>query len=373
VIQVRRRRKPLAAASLAVLIGAVSGCGSVAPADLLTRPATVAVPLGLAAPADGRGRFRAVFCSLVAATPGNDGRPCDAWLHRLPGEADAAGTDSATDEMSTSGTPGVEVLFVPGLLAECFEGAVKVFEDAAAHLERKGIAAGHLHTRGRASTPSNARLIADQLLQRPPSARVVLVSHSKGTADALHALATHHEAATRVAALISVAGAVNGSPLADAFRMPYETTFGSLLLDRCPLDDRGEMRSLSPAERENWLVGAALPRHVAMYSLVALPTPARVSAALSPFYNRLAGIDARNDGQVLFQDAVIPGSTVLGYLNADHWAVALPMGLRSPLLASTLAHPNDFPRAQAVEAALRVVQTDLTRRVPRPETTLPKE
>jgi hypothetical protein len=31
----------------------------------------------------------------------------------------------------------------------------------------------------------------------------------------------------------------------------------------------------------------------------------------------LAGDDPRNDGQVRIEDAVIPGSTLLGYVNAE--------------------------------------------------------
>jgi len=36
-------------------------------------------------------------------------------------------------------------------------------------------------------------------------------------------------------------------------------------------------------------------------------------------------VDARNDSQVIFYDQFIPGSTLVGYLNADHWALAVPV------------------------------------------------
>ena len=32
-----------------------------------------------------------------------------------------------------------------------------------------------------------------------------------------------------------------------------------------------------------------------------------------------------NDGQLLFIDQLIPGSALLGYVNADHWTVAIPV------------------------------------------------
>ena len=36
-------------------------------------------------------------------------------------------------------------------------------------------------------------------------------------------------------------------------------------------------------------------------------------------------IDPLNDGQLLFIDQLIPGSALLGYVNADHWTVAIPV------------------------------------------------
>ena len=56
-------------------------------------------------------------------------------------------------------------------------------------------------------------------------------------------------------------------------------------------------------------------------------------------------MDPRNDSQTLFTDQLIPGSVLLGYLNADHWAVALPLDQAHPLLAATFTNRNAFPRA----------------------------
>ena len=44
----------------------------------------------------------------------------------------------------------------------------------------------------------------------------------------------------------------------------------------------------------------------------------------------LASTDTRNDGQVLIGDALIPGSTLLGYVNADHWDVAIAVERQMP-------------------------------------------
>jgi hypothetical protein len=36
-------------------------------------------------------------------------------------------------------------------------------------------------------------------------------------------------------------------------------------------------------------------------------------------------MDPRNDGYVLWTDQVIPGATLLGYVNLDHYDIALPV------------------------------------------------
>ena len=55
----------------------------------------------------------------------------------------------------------------------------------------------------------------------------------------------------------------------------------------------------------------------------------------------------------------MPGSTLLGYLDADHWAVALPINRTHPTLAETLVTQNAYPREALVEALLRFVEEDL--------------
>ncbi len=71
---------------------------------------------------------------------------------------------------------------------------------------------------------------------------------------------------------------------------------------------------------------------------------------MHPFAAALAEIDPRNDGQLLFYDQVIPGATLLGYANADHWAVAVPIEEKHPLLAMLVTGYNRFPRDLLVEA-----------------------
>ena len=75
-------------------------------------------------------------------------------------------------------------------------------------------------------------------------------------------------------------------------------------------------------------------------------------------YDTIAGIDPRNDGALLFYDQVTPRGTLLGFANADHWAVALPFHEDLPS-ASTLVTRNEFPREVLLEAAVRFVEEAL--------------
>ena len=61
-------------------------------------------------------------------------------------------------------------------------------------------------------------------------------------------------------------------------------------------------------------------------------------------------------------DQIIPGSTLVGYVNADHWAVAVPISESHPFLGKTLVNHNAYPRRAMLEAVLRFVEEDLDRR-----------
>ena len=96
---------------------------------------------------------------------------------------------------------------------------------------------------------------------------------------------------------------------------------------------------------------------------MALPEPHRVSAILRPRYRRIADVDPRNDGQVVWADAFIPAGIFLGYPNADHWAVALPIMRGLPLglqaAAAAVLDRNAFPREVLLEALARHVEEEL--------------
>ena len=65
------------------------------------------------------------------------------------------------------------------------------------------------------------------------------------------------------------------------------------------------------------------------------------------------------DGVLLAYDQLIPGSTVLGFLNADHWAIVVPVNREHAFVSSTFIDKNDFPREVLLEALTRYIERDL--------------
>ncbi len=306
---------------------------------------------------DGRGRFREVFCAVRrdhgAALPHD--RPCEdsAALWRLQGEPPATGRPVAIGRVA----PGTRVVIVPGLLAECVADLSKVFADATANLEAQGYATGYIQTRGRHGVDTNAEIIRDEIMALPAGETLILVTHSKGTVETLEALAKYPELADRVAAVISVSGAVYGSPLVDSVPRALVYLGEGMPLSACPPGERQEsVESLRRSVRLAWFTAHRLPDRVRFYSLAAFARPQDVSVVLAPFWLGLAKTDPANDGLVVASDAIVPGSTLLGYPNADHLAVAMPFE------ANPLINRNDYPRAVLLEAAVRAVQEDLGQR-----------
>jgi hypothetical protein len=165
-----------------------------------------------------------------------------------------------------------------------------------------------------------------------------------------------------VAAVVSVAGAVGGSPLA------YDATEGQLDLLRhapqadCSAGDGEGVASLRPSVRQAWLNENILPDEIPYYSLVTYPLPDRISSILKVTHKKLSQVDPRNDSQVIFYDQLIPGSTLIGYLNADHWAAAVPIAEEHPFIGRNFVDKNDFPRTAIAESLMRFVEEDLARR-----------
>jgi len=287
--------------------------------------------------------------------PPGDGA-CDRWLWRLSDEP----AGDADRFVPLANPEHLEVVLVTGAFSECVGEASRPFASAAARLRAAGAKVRTIVVGGRSGTSHNARQIAETLAASPIDGerKMILIGYSKGGLDILRFLVDFPELAARVDAVVGVASPVFGTPLADLGEPAYAALVAKLPYEKCPPGDGEVMASLRPDEASGWLVANPLPAGVRFYSLAALTPREHIARALVPFWKHLGGTDVRNDGQVVATDAVIPGSTLLGYANADHWGVAQTIETGHPVLAAR-QDPALFPLEQLFVAMVAFIADDL--------------
>jgi len=255
------------------------------------------------------------------------------------------------------------VLLVPGLAYSCIKAWLDHDFSAPNHVAQYGYQVELLEVGGLASSEANAQRIRDFIHELPAvdaDRPMILIGHSKGAPDILEALVRYPEVAEKVVAVVSYAGAVGGSPLANEARQSHLELLTMVPRSECDEDDAAALESLKPEVRHSWLEQHELPQNIRYYSLVSFPEPGRISAGLKPSWRKLSELsDARNDSQLVFYDQVIPGSSILAFANADHWAMAVPVARQHRFASSTFASQNDFPREVMLESLLRFIEEDL--------------
>jgi len=320
----------------------------------------VLLPAGQAGIEDRRGRFREIFCAVLEARAAEipDYQPCDEALTRIGTEP--AGTQQPVD-LGPAARPLVAAV-VPGIGWDCFAEWMDLRHSVAAHVRRFGYDQLLLPVDALSSSANNAGQIRDAILSMESAGAqpdLVLVGYSKGAVDILEAVVAYPEIRVRIAAVVSAAGAVGGSPLANDATQSEAELMKYWPGAQCGDGDNGGLESLRPATRQAWLAENDLPRDFPYYSLVTYPQPQRISSVLELSYDKLSQVDARNDAQVIFYDQVIPGSSLLAYLNADHFAVAVPIERSHPTIGSMFVDHNRYPREALLEAVLRFIEEDL--------------
>ncbi|PWC53811.1 hypothetical protein [Azospirillum sp. TSO22-1] len=324
-------------------------------------PPLALVPASQARVEDKRGRFREIYCAVLEARGRDipDYRPCEDALTRVGSEP--AGTGKRV-ELGPSKRRLVGVM-VAGVGYECFEQWLQAPGTVATHVRQFGYDLLQVKVDALSSSANNARQIRDAIMAMPAEAgasRLVLIGYSKGAPDILEAVVAYPEIHSRVAAVVSAAGAVGGSALADDAEQYQADLLRHFPGATCTSGDGGAINSLRSATRKKWLAQNPLPRALRYYSLVTFPQPDRISSILTSSYDKLARIDARNDSQMIFYDQVVPGSTLMGYVNADHWALAVPISRTHDTIGSLFVTQNAYPREALAEALLRFVEEDLT-------------
>ena len=322
-------------------------------------PAVALVPIGYAGISDQRARFREIYCAIQKDHGWRlpDDRPCDQALHRL------------TDEPGPGGRPvylgnarlPVRLVIIPGLMEECIRDFIQPFSDARPHVESFGFKTDIIMVSGLGGSTHNAAQIREAVEQMSlmPGEKLAFIAYSKGAADILEALSRYPELSNRTTAVVTLAGVVSGTPNADdvpeLLRQLADVVFGG----KCPPGKGQAFESLSRKERLSWLSSNRLPASVRYYSLAAFTDSDGISLILRPSYDKLSLVDPRNDSQVLFYDALVPGGALLGYLNADHLAVIMPFNRDHRALASMFITRNAFPREVMLEAIARFLEESL--------------
>jgi hypothetical protein len=346
---------------VAVTMGFGVGCASRPLLPFSTdTPSLVLVPASGAGVQDRRGRFREIFCEVLEArgTELPDYRPCEESLTRVGTEPPGSG---ARVDLGPS-KRGLVAVLVPGVGWDCFSNWLALEGSVPAHLRRFHYDLTALEVEGLSSSARNARLIRDAIMQMTApdgEPRLVLIGYSKGASDILEAVVSYPEIRARIAAVVSAAGAIGGSPLANDARQSQLALLTHWPDAKCSPGDGGALESLRPATRKKWLARHPLPDSIPYYSLVTFPEPDRISSVLGSSYSKLSQVDARNDSQLLFYDQIIPGSSLVGYVNADHWALTVPIARSHAMLGTTLVDRNDYPREALTEALLRFIEEDL--------------
>jgi hypothetical protein len=326
-------------------------------------PPLVLVPAASAGVQDQRGRFREIYCAVLQARGSEvpDHRSCDDALTRLGTEPAGTGRPVA---LGASNRRLVAAL-VPGIGYDCFAKWLEPPGSVARHIGKYGYEQRSITVDALSGSARNARQIRDAVLAMdlgPGAPRLVLFGYSKGAPDVLEAVVNHPEIRPRIAAVVSIAGAIGGSPLANDAQQYQADLLRHFPGAACDSGDGGAVASLRSDVRKSWLAQHPLAGEVPYYSIVSLPAPERMSSILRRSADKLSLIDGRNDSQMLFYDQIIPGSTLVGYINADHWAIVVPIARTHDTLGKILVTANDYPREALMEAALRFVEEDLAAR-----------
>ena len=311
---------------------------------------------------DDRGRFAEVYCAVLEARQDEipDWRSCQEAL-RFTGLEQGATEEPVALGQSES---NLLALFVPGLGWNCFEDVLDLTYSVPNHVAQFGYELRMVPVDGLSSSAHNARMIRDFVAALPEEDAgrpIVLMGYSKGAPDILEAVVSYPELAERVSAVVSVAGAVHGSPLANDAEQAQANMLSMVPGSTCEEEDgdNDAVTSLRTDVREQWLDDNPLPDTVQFYSLVTFPEEDRISWGLKNSWVLLGENDIRNDTQVIAFDQIVPGSTLLALVNADHWAIAVAVARNHPLIGGTVINRNDYPREALLEALLRYLEETL--------------
>jgi triacylglycerol esterase/lipase EstA (alpha/beta hydrolase family) len=294
--------------------------------------------------------FGDTFCSVLKQENPDTGNwgPCSKYID-APGK-----NDLKLGPLSTK----YRVLIVPGFMSSCLSD-MTAFQEGLTALKKKGLDVAVM-TIPNDSSESNAKVIAQYLREHKSNdgRKFILVGYSKGGPDVQVALAEEPGVKDRVAAFVTVAGASGGSPVADLLPSVADKYMKTAPIKSCQGDLSSGYKSLQRATRKAFLDAYPNPV-VPTYSLIASSDQANTSKALLETWRILQSYGSVEDGQLLRDDAIVPGAKFLGAAHADHFAVALPFDKSTDATIRAEFDKTAYPRAALLESLIRFVTGDL--------------
>ncbi|MBI4808419.1 MAG: hypothetical protein HY799_05695 [Nitrosomonadales bacterium] len=333
-------------------------------------PPLTLFPLGMPPAHDERPQFRNLLGAVVEQREGRypDGRTLEEILHNLGEDAVPPVPVDLPDTPSN-----LVVVIVSGVLWECVSDVALPFGSGVSvdvateydYLKPRYGTIDVVHVRGIATSEHNARIVEEAIRRHEDAADIIVVAYSKGVPDTLEALRRMgNDTPRNLRAVVSVAGVVSGSPLADWLNLYRHFLAVLPTPGACSHVNENFLKSISRDRCLHWLrkYWHTLPQGIRYYSLVTFTRPKQMHWFLRMLYAKLAEVEPRNDSHMLIHDQVLPGAALLGYLKSDHWAVALPFNRSTRSLWNRLLRPNNaFPREVLFETILRYVEEDVKR------------
>jgi hypothetical protein len=295
--------------------------------------------------------FAGLFCSVLENENPDGGPwgPCAKYIETPP-----------ANRPSLARLPtNYRLAIVPGVLSSCATAA-PAFKEGQEHLRTAHGMTVDLIPAPNRSSAENGKDIAQFLKESyaKDGRKFIVLGYSKGAPDVMEGLANDADATAAVAAFVTVAGAVAGSPVANLLPAQAEQWIKAVNLSDCQGDLNAAFQSLRRDVR-----AAFLSQHPSMgvpvYSVAAISQRENTSKVLLESWALMSVYGPRQDSQLLDSDAIYPGGNSLGAILADHWAVALPFEDSTDTRVKEFVDHNHYPRTALLEALVRLITADL--------------
>ncbi len=302
---------------------------------------------------DRRAAFANVFCSVLRNEnpDGGEWGDCSQYIESKP---------DPNTKVDLGPIPNkYRVLVLPGFMSACVSSVQALGKGQERLRSQFGLDVEYLSLPND-SSENNGKLIAEYLRKHAGNdpRKYIVIGYSKGAPDFQVGIAHDPDAAKEVAAFVSLAGAVGGSPVANTIPAMIDRYTKTLNLGSCQGDVAAAARSLRNDVRHTFLAEHPDPM-VPTYSLSALSDKTNTSKMLLQAWQILFAYDAQEDSQLTRQDSTVPGSDLLGVLRADHLAVALAFEDSTDSQVKSMMDHNHYPRSTLMESIVRFVTSDL--------------